>query len=115
MQQITDDGLQFGFAHSDYTAAEIEECLENTASMDLGDKIAREQADRWVRVIGAFNGLATAAGGGVQFNDGKPVKINLNWLMAAGDTLNMWMRNSSGTVYLTGSSIATQGSLWVKD
>ncbi len=115
IQQITDDAMSFGVAHSDYTAAEIEECLEATGSMDLGDKVAGEQANRLVREIGTFNGLATAAGGGIQFNDGKPVKTRLNWLMSAGDSLVVWVRNASTLVYVTGSEITFAGKLWVKD
>ncbi len=115
IQQITDDGLTFGVAHSDYSAAEVEECLEANGSIDLGDKIAQEQANRLVRTIGTFSGLATAAGGGITFNDGKPVKTRLNWLLSEGDTLNMWFRNGSSLVYVTGSSVLVDGSLWVKD
>jgi len=37
-----DDAFEFGWAHSDYTAAEIEEALEASGSMDIGDKIAQE-------------------------------------------------------------------------
>ncbi len=115
LQQITDDAMAFGVAHSDYTAAEIEECLEATGSMDLGDKVAAEKANRLVREIGMFSSVTSAAGSGVQFNDGKPVKTKLNWLMSAGDSLVVWVRNSSSLVYVTGSSINFAGNLWVKD
>ncbi len=49
---IIDDALSFGVAHSDYTAAEIEESLEAAGAMDLGDKIAQERTNRLVREIG---------------------------------------------------------------
>ncbi len=111
-----DDAFTFGCAHSDYSAAEIEECLEAGGSMDIGDKIAREQADRLVREIGTISGSAgTPVAGGVQFNDGRPVKTRLNWLMAIGDTLQLWVRNGSGTVYTTGNNLTISGNLWVKD
>ncbi len=111
-----DDALEFGWAHSDYTAVEIEECLEATASMDIGDKIAQEQANRLVRVIGSISGaVAGAAGGGATFNDGRPVKTKLNWRLAIGDTMKLWARNGSGTVYTTGSSLVGLGNMWVKD
>ncbi len=111
----TDGGLEFGLAHSDYSAAEIEECLEAVGSIDLGDKVAQEQANRLVRVIGSFSSVSAATGQEAQFNDGRRVKTKLNWLLSAGDTLNLWMRNGSGVVYTTGSSIAAIGDLWVKD
>ncbi len=111
-----DDTLEFGVAHSDYSAAEIEEALEATTSMDPGDKIAAERANRLVRSIGTISAaLAGAAGGGAPFNDGRPMKTKLNWLLTEGDSLSIWARNGSGTVYTTGSSLQTIGELWVKD
>ncbi len=111
-----DDAFEFGLAHSDYSAAEIEECLEASGSMDVGDKIAQEQANRLVRHIGTVSGaLAGAQGGGANFNDGKPVKTKLNWLLAPGDSLVTWVRNGSTTIYTTGGFLETVGDLWVKD
>jgi len=84
--------LAFGVAHSDYSAAEIEECLEAAGSMEIGDKIANEQANRLVRQIGVI----TADGENGQpsnFNDGKPVKVKLNWGVAVGDFLDIWVYN----------------------
>ncbi len=113
---VIDDSMSFGVAHSDYTAQEIEECLEATGSIDLGDKLAMEKSNRLVREIGIFsNATNVAAVGGSSFNDGKPVKTRLNWLMSAGDTLQVWVRNASATVYTTGSEIVFSGNLWVKD
>ncbi len=109
-----DDAYQFGVAHSDYTAAEIEECLESQASMDLGDKIAQEQANRLVRVIGSMSGAA-GAGGGIDFKEGAIVSTKLNWLLSPGDTLNAWVRNGSGATYVTGALLLPVGDLWVKD
>ncbi len=112
---VIDDSFAFGVAHGDYSAAEIEECLEAGGAMDIGDKIAREQANRLVREIGTINGSAQSAGEGLTFNDGKPVKTKLNWLMGEGDPLQMWVRNNSATVYTTGSQLTIAGKLWVKD
>ncbi len=109
-----DDGQEFGLSHSDYTAAEIEECLEVSGSIDLGNKIALEQANRLVRTIGVMVG-APGTGAGLSFNDGKPMKTKLNWLMSTGDTLNIWIRNGSGVVYTTGADLVVFGDLWVKD
>ncbi len=110
----TDDAYAFGVSHSDYSAAEIEECLEAAASIDLGDKVAQEQANRLVRQIGTFGNVATV-GGGATLNDGKPVKTRLNWLLSIGDSLSLWTRNGSGTIYTTGTKIGFDGDLWVKD
>ncbi len=107
-----DDGQSIGLAHSDYTAAEIEECLEASASIDLGDKIAQEQANRLVREIGTFSGGEPT---GAVLNDGMPIKTKLNWLLNEGDSLQVWIRNSSANVYTTGCLVAINGNLWVKD
>ncbi len=109
-----DDGQEFGLAHSDYTAAEIEEALEASQSIDLGNKVASEQANRLVRVIGNFQG-APGTGAGKSFNNGLPVKTKLNWKMSSGDQLSLWIRNGSGTVYTTGARVSILGNLWVKD
>ncbi len=111
-----DDGFSFGLAHSDYSAAEIEECLESYLAIDLSDKVGQEKANRLVREIGTISltGIG-GVGGGISFNDGKQVKTKLNWLMAPDDQLQIWVRNSSGTVYTTGSQIVINGNLWVKD
>ncbi len=110
-----DDTLEFGLAHGDYSAAEIEECLEAQAAIDVGDKTEQERADRLVRSVGIITGVTVNAIGGSQFNNGVPVKTKLNWLMGAGDQLQVWARNGSATVYTTGSSIVAIGNLWVKD
>ncbi len=111
-----DDAFAFGVAHSDYDAAEIEECLEAGGSIDLGNKLAQEQANRLVREIGQINGSQGGpAVGGIPWNDGEPVKIKLNWLMSAGDALHLWVRNNSGVVYTTGATLSIAGTLWIKD
>ncbi len=112
---VEDDGMSFGVAHSDYSDAEIEECLESATAIDLGDKVAQEKAARLVREIGTFGGNTDTAGGGVMFNDGKPVTTKLNWLMAPGDQLKFWMRNGSQSNYTNGGKVLINGALWVKD
>ncbi len=111
----SDDGMEFGIAHSDYSAAEIEECLEASAAIDQGDKIAQERSNRLVRTIGMMSGSGPATDGQRSFNDGRPVKVKLNWLIGIGDNLVAWARNGSGVVWVTGSELLVQGDLWVKD
>ncbi len=88
--------LAVGVAHSDYSDAEIEEVIENLNSWDRGDKIARERANRQVRLIGVFG---NSDGGIVEdhtLNDGRPIKTKLNWVLTTGDTLKMWVYNQGG-------------------
>ncbi len=109
-----DDGQEFGMAHSDYTAAEVEECLEAQTAINPGNKVGQEQANRLVRSVGTVAGQGLA-GASLGFNDGKPVKTKLNWHMAIGDALNVWIRNGSQVVYTTGSALRVQGTIWIKD
>ncbi len=88
--------IAFGVAHSDYTDAEIEACIETIDSWNEGNLPAREVGNRKVRQIGTFVGEAAAGGTvDVQFNDGKPIKTKLNWILTNGDALTMWAYNLS--------------------
>ncbi len=95
--------IEFGVAHADYSAAEIEECLEVSVSRP-GNLIERETARRLVRVIGVFDQDETPE----KFNDGRPMKTRLNWRLD-GDAdgigpLVAWTRSRfAGT--LTGGAL----------
>lgn len=97
--------VQCGVAYGDYTAAEIEESLEAGGSYDLGDKIAQEQANRWVRAIGTLSAEEP------RLNDGRPVKTRLNWLVAIGDALQVWVLNEEATVLTTGAELHVVGHM----
>ncbi len=107
--------IEFGVAHSDYTAAEILEVISNAGSWDSGDKISQERAKRLVRKIGVFVSEGDAGVSDVRFNDGVPVKTKLNWILATGDTLKMWGLNKGG-ILTTGAEIKAEGhaNLWQK-
>ncbi len=113
---IIDDGFDFGVAHGDYTAVEIEECLDAQSAIDRGDKIASEKSNRLIRQIGSIRSPANpSATGSMIFADGRQVKTRLNWYMSTGDKLKGWIRNSSGVVWSTGSSLNVAGQIWLKD
>ncbi len=112
--EVGDDGaLMFGIAHGDYTAVEIEECLEATTSISQGDKIANEKADRLVRILGIFPSAPGAAAGGPQelsYNDGRAQTVKLNWEIPIGKTVSFWGYNTSDDQYTTGSNLVMLGS-----
>ncbi len=115
LQAVIDDGFDFGISHGDYTAAEIEECLEAQAAIDRGDKIALEQANRLVRSIGSIGSGGLVVDQSAVFADGRKIHTKLNWYMATGDKLKGWIRNQSGIIWTTGSFLGVAGEIWIKD
>ncbi len=102
--------IVIGVAHSDYTDAEVEESLEAAAGgWSTGDKVAGEQADRLVREIGTFAGIAAEE----TLNDGKPIRTKLNWQLVTGAGLRFFVWNKSGAVLTTGASIKVTGHAWL--
>ncbi len=111
---LADGGYQFGIAHSSYTAAQIEEAIEATGAIDIGNLVSQEQANRRVREIGTIGGSqGTAVGGEILYNEGRPVKTKLNWNIGIGDTLVMYVRNGSSVIYTTGALLKSKGEMWV--
>ncbi len=106
--------LMVGIAHSDYTAAEIEEWIETTDSWDEGNKQQQEVAGRLIRKIGIFRTMATATES-TRLNDGRPIRTKLNWILLQGQSLSLWVYNlGSQPVATTTPEIDVQGhaNLW---
>ena len=94
--------ILFGVAHSDYTDAEIEAVIESTGSWAVGDLVqSKEVAKRLVRIIGQFASNEPAATVDVSWNNGRPVKTKLNWMLNTGQTLNLWAYNKSASALST--------------
>jgi len=74
----TDIGpVMVGIAHDDYSAAEIEEFIENTGSWNIGNMVSQEIAKRKVRIIGIFSQASGGNVGDVQvLNNGLLIKTN---------------------------------------
>lgn len=101
-----------GFAHSDYSVAEIKACLESFASIDQGDKIAQELSNRLVRIVGTIS----MGGGNMNIlNNGLPISTKLNWKIGIGDSVNIFAFNENVAPLTTGTVLNTQGNLWVRD
>ncbi len=88
-----------GVAHSDYSAAEIEAWVENSQGWQEGDQIAREVGQRKVRIAGTLG----VGGAGVTevLNNGNKIKMKLNWILNAGQTLDLWAYNLGSSAMLT--------------
>ncbi len=103
--------LTVGYAYSDYTVAEIKEFLDSQAALNIGSKIEQEQSRRLIRVVGTFSGEANQS-----LFDGKPIRTKLNWKIAIGDTVQMFVFNEDASSALTtGASVHCIGKMYIKD
>ncbi len=103
-----------GVAHSDYTAAEIEEWVELATGWDGGDKVSREIARRQIRRVGVFE-TPQAVEDQTHLNDGKPIRTKIGWSLSTGQTLAVWVYNSgSAQVSTSAPEIKVNGhaNIW---
>lgn len=103
-----------GVAHSDYTAAEIEEFIENTGSWNEGDMLQnREVGRRFIRIIGTFRMPQT--GSDSVLNEGRPITTKLGWILNTGQTLDQWAYNLGSAAFATTDpqyNIEGHANLW---
>ncbi len=97
----TDDGpILVGIAHSDYSAAEIEDYLETTNSWNQSDLVKQEVAKRKIRRVGVFDSPADALAV-ARLQEGKMITTKCGWLMSSGQTLSVWAYNLGGSALAT--------------
>ncbi len=101
----TEGPVHIGIAHSDYSAAEIEEAIEAAGAWDEGDLVAREQSRRMVRLLGVF----PMEDQDEVLNDGKPFRGKLRWPIEAGKTIAMFGYNRSGAILTDGATLQLEG------
>ena len=106
-----DGPLAVGFAHSDYSSAEIEECIENTSSWDLGDKVGEERARRHVRRVGKF---ALNQDEDEVLGLGQAMYRKLGFWLEEDKTIGIWVRNEDGTASTAGAIVRFSGYLAVR-
>lgn len=102
--------VKVGIAHGDYTAAEIEECLEATDSWDPSDKVANEKRRRQVREIGVFPAIAVDE----VLNDGRKIRVPFKFVCESGQTIAFWAWNRSGAALTGGASVSYDGKIYVR-
>ncbi len=103
-----------GIAHSDYSATEILEYLNQSASWNETDQIGQEIAKRKIKRVGTFP-TPLALADSVVLNDGKAIRTKLGWILTQGQTLAVWVQNvGSASVTTTTPQIETNGyaNLW---
>ncbi len=106
--------IMVGYAHSDYTLAEIEEWIERSVSWSEANLIEREISQRKIKRIGMFRNPDTP-GQAALLNEGRMVKTKLGWVLNEGQTIALWYYNV-GTAAFASSipDVHTQGhvNLW---
>ncbi len=111
----TDKGpILCGWAHSDYTDAEIEAFIENAGSWSQGDKVQQEVAKRFIRQVGVFN-TPQGVNEWARIRDGATFTTKLGWSLATGQTLRFWCYNMGlGAVATTDPNVRVQGhaNIW---
>ncbi len=107
-----DSPLVIGFAHSDYTAAEIEEFAENANSWSEGNLVDQEIAKRQIVILGT---IASSADLQIALNDGKLIKKKAKgMILLATQGIQFWVLNKSGNALTTGADLVVNGhaNLW---
>ncbi len=95
-----DGPLMVGYAHSDYTDAEIEAWIETSGSWQVGSKVQDEISKRLIRHVGTLVAPPNEnIGSQAILNDGKPIKTKLNWVLATGQTLRIWAYNAGDSAF----------------
>ncbi len=109
-----DGPILVGIAHSDYSDTEIEEFVEQTASWEEADLVAKEISSRKIRRVGTFGQTGPALSASV-LNDGRPVTTKCGWMLATGQTIKFWAYNQGSSALATTSpAVVTAGhaNLW---
>lgn len=105
-----DGPLMVGLAHSDYTNAEIEECLEAGGSWSLGNKVETERANRKVRRVGTFDGAAAVE----KLANGEQIYRKLGFMIEDGLTIAVWIRNTDADQRTAGGVVNFNGIIAVR-
>ncbi len=108
------DPSQLGFAHGDYSAAEVAENL-NVILLGPASKIEQERARRLVRKTGilAGDGLNTQVAMTLIGKDGsRLVRTKCKFTVQSGKTLNMFWFNNSGATMTTGGTFRYSGTVY---
>ncbi len=92
--------LWVGVAHSDYTAAEIEQWIENTTGWAMGDKVSQEVARRSIRAVGILREPLTPQES-YSLNEGMPIRTKCGFRLQGGQTVAVWAYNMGTGAFST--------------
>ncbi len=101
--------LIIGVAHSDYSAAEIEEWLEEASSWIKANKVGQERAKRKCRTIGTFDMSVVNE----RMNQGKSMRVKLGFAIEDGSGLQLWGYNEGAAALTTGGVVEITGKAFL--
>ncbi len=87
-----DGPIMVGWAHSDYTDAEIQANITQNTNWSRGDLVSQEIGKRKVKIVGVLTAAPSVAEGST-LNDGKPITTKLGWVLTTGQSIRYWAFN----------------------
>jgi len=112
---IGDGPILVGIAHSDYSSAEIEAFIENSAGWNVGNEVQKEISRRKIRIVGSFLSSVADSSGIAVLNEGRPICTKCNWMLNTGQTLKIWVYNQGDSAIGTTDpdlSVFGHANLW---
>ncbi len=117
-------GLQLGIANGELSAAEIAQCLVSQGPVDRNDRAAREESERWVKILSAAEGVgfdestaATVRTAIFKGEMGGPVITSKDrWTYSDPEGWQFFIFNNTGSAMITGATArltATHYGVWV--
>ncbi len=110
------NGLLFGIANGELTAAEIEECLEAQGPLDLNDRVPTEKAERNVKWLGTTDNVLNATERLIENPEGGTILTSKHrWTYSNPEGWKYWLYNRGGTL-TTGATLqlmATHYGVWL--
>ncbi len=111
------EGLVFGMANGELSAAEIEECLEAIGPLDRNDRVAHERAMRKVDTLGVLKqpSASSTEGSFENAQGGRIMTSTKRWTYSDPEGYTYWIYNL-GPALTTGATaqlLATHYGVWV--
>ncbi len=107
--------ILFGWAHSNYTDAEIEEWVETLGTWNRNQLVENEVSRRLIRQVGILE-IPDNASDAAVYNEGRTITTKLGWRLNKTFTLRFWAYNTgTASVATTDPEVRAQGhaNLWL--
>ncbi len=110
-------GLLLGICNGELSAAEIAEAINTDGPADRNDRVEQEEAERWVKVLGALEGAIESTTVMFHNAEGGPIITSKDrWTYSDPEGWAFFVFNATGSVMSTGANAevtATHFGVWV--